>query len=312
MDSNRGYGAMFVDFENIQIELAKKLKYAEKKVDVPGTVIQILQRLRDEAIEAGGPPILIGRAYGTWQDLEGIPNSLALMSIQPQYVLTRARKNSADLELSLDVHDLLLSREEIQSFLIVGGDRDYIPIVRRLLERGRKVDIAALEAGISGDLRAMVGDERFHPIEPIALDVLGLTTFPTALEYQQVLEPTDATQTVVGDELRPETDGLDEAQSKTFDLILTNMVEKGAYEIPIVSFYKDYMNDAFVTSTDARRKALVNDLKERGLIALDVVPGPFGGVLSPSYYLRVKVNPSDARVAKRMGRLRAGLPEKSG
>ncbi len=298
------YGAMFVDFENVQLELAKKLKYSAKEVDVPGVVIRVLQRLKDEATKANRPPILIGRAYGTWQELEGVPNSLALMSIQPQYVLSHTRKNSADIELSLDVQEILLSREDIHEFLIVGGDRDYIPVVRRLRERGKSVRIAALEAAISGDLRAMVGSDRFQAIEPIALEVLGLSKFPEPSEHQTLLEPIDTAGGTPEGEAPSYYDGLDEAHAKTLDLILKAMTERGTYELPIVPFYKDYMNDAFVTLTDAQRKAIVNDLKERGLITLEVVPGPFGGVLSSGYYLRIGIDPSDARVSKRLERLR--------
>ena len=299
-----GYGAMLVDFENIQIELGKKLKYSTKKVDVPNVVIQILQRLRSLAVEANGFPILIGRAYGTWEDLEGIPNSLALLSIQPQFVLSRARKNSADLELSLDAQEILLSRNEIQNFLIVGGDRDFIPIVRRLLERGKGVHIAALETGMSGDLKALVGPDRFFGIEPIALELLNLEEFPKPSEYQTILEPTEVAPEGLAKRAPPDTDGLDDEHSKTLDLILRAMVDKGSFEIPIVTFYKDYMNDAFVTLTDAQRKALVNGLKERGFIGLDVVPGPFGGALSFGFYLRVRVDASDARIARRLERLK--------
>lgn len=302
-----GYGAMLVDFENIQIELAKKLRFSEKKVDVAGVVVLILQRLRELAVAANRFPILVGRAYGTWQDLEGIPNSLALISIQPQFVLARARKNSADLELSLDAQEILLSRNEIQNFLIVGGDRDFIPIVRRLLERGKGVQIAALESGISGDLKALVGTDRFFAIEPIALEFLKLTEFPKPSDYQTILEPTEEVPEVAEEVQAPETEGLDENQSKTLDLLLRAMLEKGSFEIPIVPFYKDYMNDAFTTLTDTQRKALVNDLKERGMISLEVMPGPFGGLLSMGYYLRVKANLNDSRVASRLDVLRQNL-----
>ena len=49
------------------------------------------------------------------------------------------------------------SRQDIGTFVLVCGDRDFIPIVKRLQQKGREVHIIGLRASTSRDLQNFVG-----------------------------------------------------------------------------------------------------------------------------------------------------------
>lgn len=312
--------ACFVDFDNVLIELGKKLKGLPGNADVGDTVIQVLRKLKDRVESVDGCKILMGRAYGTWEGGSSVPNSLALMSFQPVIVFAHPRKNTADLELSLDALNVMLSREDIHHFIIVGGDRDYIPVVRRILEYGRAVTVASMESGMSGDLRAVVGASAFVPLEPLALETLGLTEFPPVPEYQEILDPTRTEQSdkaqvvssISGKTWKLQIE-LDEKESQAFDLIVKALAERKDWEMPIVTFYRQYMNDEFPTLADAERKALVGSLEKKGLIELDIKEGPYGGFTSSDgmHYLALRVNPERVLIKDRIAKVFPGIVEKS-
>src|SRR2546425_6594301 len=163
---------MFVDYDNVAIAIENRAKLAGIPVAVADAVVKILSNVKEnletpvKSAAWGGPMrFLLGRAYGTWTTVTDAPSALALMSIQPAYVLTKPGKSSADLELSLEALETLLLRDDVDHFVIIGGDRDYIPVVRRIRERGKGVTVAALESAMSGDLRAIVGKGGFVPLD---------------------------------------------------------------------------------------------------------------------------------------------------
>jgi NYN domain-containing protein len=289
--------AWFIDWDNIHIELGKKLQHMLPVPDIGDLVLKILKKVRARLETESDARLLIGRAYGTWEGLTEIPDSLALMSFKPEYVLTHPRYNSADLELSLDAQEVLIRRPDIEHYVIAGGDRDYIPLVRRVLESGRSVSIIALESGMSGDLREIVGESNFISVDPVVLEILSLESFPVKSEHETILEGVVPTPIVAIN--APAIDmGLTQDELLALKLIVTSMTSQGQWEIPIVPFYKDYMNDAFATHTDEQRKAIVSSLNKKGLIDLKVKPGPYGGITSSTgtYYLSLSVNQYDTRI----------------
>ncbi len=153
----RKLGALFVDFENIYLSLrdlvAKPLEMT----------IHVLTRLRDKLQKEMAVNMVMGRAYASWEygASRDALSHLSLLGIVPQYVLSRPQKSSADLKLSIDLMEVLLTRDDIHSFIIAGGDRDYMPIVEKIKERAKEIIIVSPGQATSGDLIALVGDYSF-------------------------------------------------------------------------------------------------------------------------------------------------------
>ena len=58
-----------------------------------------------------------------------------------------------------------------QSFILVAGDRDYIPVIQHLKKHGRKVRVAGFRGSVSGDLLLSLGEEYFIDAAQILPDL---------------------------------------------------------------------------------------------------------------------------------------------
>ena len=266
----RSKGAIFVDFENVQREIQNKRLVSGSGPSAGDVAITLLQRLRLKLDEQGQIRILIGRAYADWSPPLGDSlNSLALLSIVPRHVVAKPQKNSADLELSLEVLETMLTRSDIDHFIIVSGDRDYIPIVRRLQENGKLVTIAAFEASVAGDLKALVGKDGF-----VSLDLLdgSVDHGGVPISRSTMLVPT----AIAAHEPRPasvapsqETESQESYAMRTLDLVLKATKGTTPREVGLQYFYVNYMNDALSTLTNEQRKDIIRGMQAEGLIAVE-------------------------------------------
>ena len=77
-------------------------------------------------------------------------------------LISHSGKNSADVQLALDVARVVFRRADIELIVIVSGDRDFIPLARQVLEEGRELAPSSrFPDTTSGDLRERVGETRF-------------------------------------------------------------------------------------------------------------------------------------------------------
>ena len=163
--------AVFVDFDNLYYGLLGDFfqRDHKKALDACENLLNILR----EELKERRFSIALGRSYSAFDEFPGseAAHSLSLMGFDPQYIVHHKGKNSADLQLSLDLMEVLLTRKDIDVFVIVGGDRDFIPVSRKVLEARRELLIAALPENTSGDLLDRVGSERF-------LDISALLEIP--------------------------------------------------------------------------------------------------------------------------------------
>ena len=84
--------------------------------------------------------LTIKRGYGDWSSarLAGWRTALPAYAIQPvQHFAYVTGKNSSDAALIVDAMDLLYSGS-VDVFVVVSGDSDFTPLVRRVRESGRK------------------------------------------------------------------------------------------------------------------------------------------------------------------------------
>lgn len=161
--SDNSFSAAFIDFENFYYSLTdlRSMTY-ERANEVSISMIDTaLNRLKDEAGD-----FIIKQAFADWEELPEAKKELQKMGIRVEDVLSTAHKNSADIEMSLSIQDVVLTRPDIQTILILAGDRDYMPIALRTREMGRKLLLAGLKESLSGDLKKMVGKEYYYYVDP--------------------------------------------------------------------------------------------------------------------------------------------------
>lgn len=116
--------AVFIDFENVAL-------WAEQEF-LDFELTPLIDYLRSRG------PIVIKRAYGDWSRFSRYREELMNNSIDlVQIYSVRAGKNRADIRMALDAMETVITREQIQTFVIVSGDSDFGPLVSKLREYSR-------------------------------------------------------------------------------------------------------------------------------------------------------------------------------
>ena len=252
--------ALFIDFENMQ-------RVIETLHGLPDGKEEALRLIRNliNSIEKEDDRIIIRRAFADWEGVGSDPDpqsSLALLSVKPEYVLGKPGKNSADLALSLDALEVLLTRDDVHGFIIVAGDRDYIPICSRIREKGKRIQIVGLPDATSGDLITIIGRENF--IDGNTLLTKGYRRPRSVKSGTRLREPK------IEKDNGLETGHLCEDNLKRCERLILQAEKQFGPEIWLNPFYKNFMNEAFKTLTDEQRKELIYDLGNRGVLKVQV------------------------------------------
>jgi uncharacterized LabA/DUF88 family protein len=134
--------AVFIDAEN--------LFKGYGKLDIPDlSMADILDQLeRAAAREAGAGSIALARAYADWSalGLEDYRRDVERAGVQTMQVfsVSKAEKNAADIVLVVDCLRAADNLEQLEVFIIVSADGDFVPLVRRLHELDKYVIGATL------------------------------------------------------------------------------------------------------------------------------------------------------------------------
>ena len=121
--------AVFIDFDNVEIGVKNTIG---GQFDI-GVVL--------EAIKERGE-IVTKVAYSDWQRVGGDYSRLltqhAIRMVQRNFT-PGGDKNGADITMALDALEMCFTHDHINAFVIVGGDSDFISLVEKLKQYGRKV-----------------------------------------------------------------------------------------------------------------------------------------------------------------------------
>ncbi len=120
--------AVFIDFDNIQIGVKDTLG---KDFDV-SIVLEALKE-RGEVVSK--------IAYGDWPRAGEYSRQMTQHAVQmvQRSVTPRGDKNGADINLALDALEMAFTRDHINTFVVVGGDSDFIALVEKLKEYDKRV-----------------------------------------------------------------------------------------------------------------------------------------------------------------------------
>ncbi|NLB90285.1 MAG: NYN domain-containing protein, partial [Clostridiales bacterium] len=129
--------AVFIDLENT------------------GAKISTLNNILDKVKIRGD--ILLGKVYGYTDQYSGLKEILLsnTFTVIPSLRYGYAQKNNADIHLVLDALEVAYTNQLVDSFCIVSGDSDYVPLVGRLKSMGKYVlGISRSEAASSVFIKA--------------------------------------------------------------------------------------------------------------------------------------------------------------
>ena len=183
--------ALFIDWENFKISLAS------------GHRTPNVSALKEEAANQGR--VVVAKAYADWvtrsPELRGAsqfindPPALYAAGIEPVYVPTRlsfgppsstgyARttriKNSVDVKMTTDCIETAHSHPNIDTYILVSGDSDFIHVINTLRTMGKRVVII----GVSWSISRRLADQ-----------VDGLILYDVDVEPETPQEPAPVTRT---------------------------------------------------------------------------------------------------------------------
>lgn len=147
--------ALFVDFENVYISV--RAVYDQN----PN-----FESIVEKAQEYGR--VIIARAYADWYRYQRVTNALYANGIEPVYVPTyyygqerkrgSAIKNSVDIHMVIDAMRTVYTHDNIDTYIFVTGDRDFIPLVNAIRQKGKECIIVGVAEAASSHL-AQSADE---------------------------------------------------------------------------------------------------------------------------------------------------------
>ena len=136
--------ALFIDVDNVLI--------LAQNSGLPFHLSLIIDRVRQQGT------IMSAKAYADWTAslLRPVLGDFRASAIELVQLLTstlsKEHKNTADIQLAVDALEMALSPVRPHTIVIVGGDRDYVPLVQKLKRYGIFVMGIGVEAGVSSVL----------------------------------------------------------------------------------------------------------------------------------------------------------------
>jgi len=134
--------AVFIDFDNIEIGVKTTLN---TELDL-SLVLEALKE-RGEVVSKS--------AYGDWARAGMHSRTLTEHAVHmvQRNVTPRGDKNGADINLVVDALEMAFTRPHISVFAIVGGDSDFIALVEKLKQFGKRVLVVGGRSFTSGVLQ---------------------------------------------------------------------------------------------------------------------------------------------------------------
>jgi len=163
--------ALLIDFDNVILG-----------VEDPGFDVElVVNALRTRGI------VVMGRAYGDWYRHHRHRRKLMEQGIElvETPVFGPLIKNSADIRIVLDGFEIAMSQSHIDTFCLVSGDSDFLPLIKKLQYLGKTVIVIA-GAKFTSDLVRRNCNE-YIAYENLFAESLGATEDVSVIEGAYVL-----------------------------------------------------------------------------------------------------------------------------
>jgi hypothetical protein len=156
-----GNGVIFIDFENIERSTGNKTNSVEERVRI---MISVIEKLKNEMKYKFRIQIANVLIYGSGlSDYENLLYQSGF-TIIPSFVTQN--KNSADMQLCVGICKYLYNKEKnINTFIIMSGDQDYIPVINAIKEETKQYYVIGYKKSMSKHLEKIVSPENYAYVE---------------------------------------------------------------------------------------------------------------------------------------------------
>ena len=145
--STASNAALLIDFDNVTLGIRSDLQH------------QLRRLLNSEMIRG---KVAVQRAYADWRRYPQyiVPLSEASIDLIFAPAFGSNKKNATDIRLAIDALELVFTRPEIGTFILLSGDSDFSSLVLKLKEYGKWVIGVGIRESAS-DLLVQNCDEYF-------------------------------------------------------------------------------------------------------------------------------------------------------
>ncbi len=170
--------ALMIDFDNVTMGIRSDLQNQLRKL------------LNSEIIKG---KVAVQRAYADWRRYPQyiVPLSEASIDLIFAPAFGSNKKNATDIRLAIDALELVFTRPEIGTFILLSGDSDFSSLVLKLKEYGKYIIGVGLRES-SSDLLIQNCDEYYSYTELTGLtregDAVGASRDPWELVVEAVTE----------------------------------------------------------------------------------------------------------------------------
>ena len=164
-DKNRSWKqgnltAVLVDYENLYDLLIERLQEGSHPDEF---IVEMMEELHRYLQGKDLFQIAISKAFADFSALQGeglfIQQTLASKGLVPRFVSSKHDKQASTLQVCIDALSLLYTREEIDSFVLISGNRLPINLVQHLKSHGKNVLVVALEPPAEADRSQLLGPD---------------------------------------------------------------------------------------------------------------------------------------------------------
>lgn len=154
--------AVLVDYQNLYSLLSKRLT---DETHPDEFIIDMLEELHRYLQGKDLYQIAISNAYADFGGLQGdglfIQKSLYQQGFSPVFISTGADSYAPAFQLCVDAVDLIHSRPDIDSFVLISGNSFHLPLVQQLKGHGRNTLVVTLESSTTLERVHQLGHETF-------------------------------------------------------------------------------------------------------------------------------------------------------
>jgi uncharacterized LabA/DUF88 family protein len=253
--TEQGLAALLIDFDNIYVSLVND--YGNSRSKAQGkTIIIIGKTLLHIENELDLTPI-IREAIADWSMYPDVPNELYTMGVRVAHIKSTVGKNSSDIELSLRLQEIMLTRPDIDVLIVLAGDRDYLPVAQRVHEKGKRIVFCSFERCLSGDIKMLVGKKNYWFINP---------------DTNEIVTEVKKRKSTGAPKSRKKTKGpeIDENSKKALQAAIKAEEEYGPKfgSVRLSGFLVDKLAKALPEKSHLERKDIFSQLVDRDLIKL--------------------------------------------
>lgn len=140
--------AIFIDYDNVYWTLMNRYRHDPDHEDAERNLFEKLWEFY------GKDNIRMFRAYADFEQVDANLTSMQKKRVQIRHVYANGKnedkaKNASDIELSIDAMETCYTEPVVTCYVFVTADSDMIPIMSRMLYRGKHVELFYVEDAIA-------------------------------------------------------------------------------------------------------------------------------------------------------------------